>query len=100
MGGCWAGCSSQLRLARVITIHDLLSATVVDVRGYEQGAQTKEGYRVVDAGDVVDITHYGRLLTSNLEVVSGHWEDLQARRNVLKDTLLALGTEKGRRYLP
>ena len=98
MGGCWAGCLSQLRPARGITIHDLLSATVVDVRGYEQGGQTKEGYRVVDAGDVVDIARYGRLLSSNREVVRGHCEDLQARRNVLKDTLLALGTEKRRRY--
>jgi len=75
-----------------------LSATVVDVRGYEQGGQTKEGYHVVDAGDVVDIGRYGRLLSSNPEVVRGHCEDLQARRNVLKDTLLALGTEKRRRY--
>ena len=98
MGGCWAGCSSQLRLARVITIHDLLSATVVDVRGYEQGAQTKEGYRVVDPRDVVDITHYGRLLTSNRKVVSGHSADLRARSTVLIDTLLALGTEERRCY--
>ena len=98
MGGCWAGCSSQLRLARGITIHDLLSATVVDVRGYEQGGQTKEGYRVVDAGDVVDIARYGRPPSSNREVVRGHCEDLKARRIVLIDTLLALGTEKRRRY--
>ena len=83
---------SQLRPTRGITIDDMLSATVVDVRGYEQGGQTNEGYRVVDAGDVVDIARYGRLLSSNREVVRGHCADLQARRIVLIDTLLALGT--------
>ena len=80
---CAAVPAAAIVFAREITDEQISHAVIIDVQNYMQVSPKQKGYLVLNAedlvlnaGDVVDVARYGRLASSNREVVSGHLADL------------------------
>ena len=65
---------------------------------WDASTSARSKRRRLNLGDEEDVKKYGRLESSNREVVSGNIADLKRRKSILQETLHALGTPNKRHY--